>query len=216
MSKKATLLSRQYVHSARLFHCGITLRVYPDADSICESGSGVGCSDDAPVSTDSAPTTINPNRRRQDARNWRTIARRLCGVSSHHRSRAQAPQRSGRPSSLRATRTLIAATLLLNACGAAPAAPTPPPPPPVPACQANNTADVSFGNRSTSATQDIFWDGLRVATITPGANSAPRTVAAGVAHRLEVRVTNTMLLACQASSPIPAVCATPIYTCAFP
>jgi hypothetical protein len=111
---------------------------------------------------------------------------------------------------------LLVVALLASACGSQPVQPTPPPPPPVPACQANNTADVSFGNRSASTTQDIFWDGLRVATITPGTNSAARTVAAGVAHRLEVRITNTTLPACSASSPIPAVCATPIYTCAFP
>lgn len=110
---------------------------------------------------------------------------------------------------------LIVIAMLASACGS-PAAPTPPPAPPVPACQSNNTADVVFGNRSATTTQDVLWDGVKIFTITPGQNSAVRTVAAGVAHRLETRVTNTSLLACAVSTPIPATCATPLYTCAFP
>jgi hypothetical protein len=86
----------------------------------------------------------------------------------------------------------------------------------VPACQSNNTADAVFGNRSATTTQDIIWDGVKIFTITPGQNSATRTVAAGVAHRLETRITNTNTPACAVSMPIPATCALPLYTCAFP
>lgn len=90
------------------------------------------------------------------------------------------------------------------------------PAPVIPACQSNNTASVTFGNRSAATTQDVVWDGNRTATITPGQNSTPITVAAGVAHNLQFRITNTTLAACAASSPIPVQCSTPVYTCAFP
>jgi len=110
--------------------------------------------------------------------------------------------------------------LFVAACGSdspvAPTAPAPPPPPVIPACQSTHTASVTFGNRSQGTTQDIFWDGLKVATITPGSNSAPITVAAGVAHNLQTRITNTTLLACAVSAPVPAECSNPLYTCAFP
>lgn len=113
---------------------------------------------------------------------------------------------------------VVALSLLAISCGSnTPTAPTPPPPPPVPACQANNTASVTFRNDSRSTTQDIYWDGLKYFTLAPGQTSTPPlVVAAGVAHRLEPRITNTNNLACQASSPIPAICSTPLYFCAFP
>ena len=89
-------------------------------------------------------------------------------------------------------------------------------PSPTPACETNNTAEVRFGNRSAATTHTVFWDGLNVATIAPGQDSPARTVAAGVAHQLQTRIANTNSLACAASSPIPARCSQPIYTCAFP
>ena len=54
-------------------------------------------------------------------------------------------------------------------------------------CQVNNTASVTFGNRSGVATQDILWDGFKVATLTPGQTSSPVVSAAGVAHTLVFR-----------------------------
>lgn len=95
------------------------------------------------------------------------------------------------------------------------AAPTPPPPP-VPLCQTNNTADVSFENRSRATTHTIFWDGLNVATIAPGQTSQRMTTAAGVAHRLETVIANTTLYACAPSQPVPIQCGDNVYTCAFP
>jgi hypothetical protein len=111
-------------------------------------------------------------------------------------------------------RRLLLVALCCSACGseAMPVAPTPPP---VAACQANNTASAMFGNRSTDTTMDVFWDGNRIGILSPGQNSPATTVAAGVAHRLEFRITNTAFLACTASSPIPATCGTPLYTCTF-
>jgi hypothetical protein len=41
-------------------------------------------------------------------------------------------------------------------------------------------------------------------------------VAAGVAHTLVTRISNTNSNACAPSSPVPVICGTPIYTCAFP
>ncbi len=111
---------------------------------------------------------------------------------------------------------LAVVALLSAACGSSPPVAPTPPPPVIPVCQANNTASVSFGNRSAATTHDIFWDGLRVATVTPGQTSSPITVAAGAAHTLQFRITNTSTLACSTSSPIPAQCSTPVYTCAFP
>lgn len=107
--------------------------------------------------------------------------------------------------------------LATSACGGGSESRTPvaPSPPPVQACQANNTANVRFGNRSANTTHIVFFDGLNVATLAPGQDSQPITVAAGVAHRLETRIANSTFLACAVSMPIPAVCSTPIYTCAF-
>lgn len=109
---------------------------------------------------------------------------------------------------------LVGVVTLTVGCGSNPVAPPPPPPPP--SCQANNTADVSFGNRSSTTTMDIVWDGVRILTLPPGQTSPSRAVAAGVQHTLEARITNTSLLACNVSTPIPAQCSTPVYTCAGP
>jgi hypothetical protein len=126
---------------------------------------------------------------------------------------------------MRTTLTLLA-VLLMTACGGdagkrttTPTAPTPPvapAPPPPPACQSNSTAVVRFGNTSRATTQTIFWDGLNVATLAPGQTSGDMTTAAGVAHRLETRITNSTTLACSVSTPIPSVCGNHTYTCAFP
>jgi hypothetical protein len=110
---------------------------------------------------------------------------------------------------------ILACAVWMTACGSKsnPVAPTPPP---VPACQTNNTALVSFGNRSRATTHTVLWDGLTIATLAPGEDSARITTAAGVAHRLETRIANTTLLACNPSTPILTQCADTLYTCAFP
>jgi hypothetical protein len=82
------------------------------------------------------------------------------------------------------------------------------------ACQANDTANVAFGNRSTSTTQDVVWDGFAVGTLIPGQTSTPPlTVAAGVPHTLIFRIANTSTIACAYLTVVPAQCSTPVYTC---
>lgn len=110
---------------------------------------------------------------------------------------------------------IVLAATLLTACGGN-STPTAPTPVTVAACQSNNTAQVIFRNDSRTTTQDIFWDGLRVSTITPGQSSTAITAAAGVPHQLSVRITNTSTAACVPSSPILPQCSTQTYFCAFP
>lgn len=87
---------------------------------------------------------------------------------------------------------------------------------PVRSCETNNTASVSFSNRSAATPQYIVWDGNRVATLTPGQTSDPITVAASVAHTLQFMNANTGTGACSISYPIPSQCATALYWCAYP
>jgi hypothetical protein len=62
-------------------------------------------------------------------------------------------------------------------------------------CQANNTATVTFENRSFSTTLDVIWDGAKINTLSPGFVSSPLTVAAG-SHTLRFQVTNTAIVPC--------------------
>jgi hypothetical protein len=110
---------------------------------------------------------------------------------------------------------LLLLVLASVGCGGGNDTPTAPTPPPVAACESNNTASVSFGNRSASATHTVQWNGLTVATLGPGQTSQPIVVAAGVAHSLRTFYANSNTLACAASNPIAARCSTPVYTCAF-
>lgn len=112
---------------------------------------------------------------------------------------------------------VILTGLLCAGCGASssPVAPLPVTPP-VAACQANSTASVMFGNKSTDAHFDVFWDGARVVNdLGPGQNSQTLTVAAGVSHTLEFRFVGSSTMACQAANPIPAICGIPLYTCTY-
>lgn len=83
-------------------------------------------------------------------------------------------------------------------------------------CQINNTATLTIGNRSATASQAIVWDGVNIFTLTPGQTAAPITVAAGVAHSLVFRVANTATNACNASAPVLAQCANSTITCSGP
>jgi hypothetical protein len=105
----------------------------------------------------------------------------------------------------------LAILLAVTACGGkSPAAPT------VPACQQNNTAELTFGNRSTSnTTYDVMLNGSRVTTVAPGNNSSPYTLAAGTAHSVSFRITNTTIAACNTASPNLAQCTSQTLTCAF-
>ena len=80
-----------------------------------------------------------------------------------------------------------------------------------PPCQQNNTASVTFENRSNSSTYDVIWDGSRIGSIGPGA-SISRTVAAGQ-HTLVFKFSNTSNNACSQSTPNPAQCSSQTYSC---
>jgi hypothetical protein len=87
---------------------------------------------------------------------------------------------------------------------------------PIRACETDNTATVSFGNRSTASTHDIVWDGSRVATLAPGQTSDPMTVVAGVEHMLQFLVADTTTPACAGATAVPTRCGTGVYTCSGP
>ena len=109
---------------------------------------------------------------------------------------------------------IVFAFFATAACSKSPAAPTVQPTPiPMPACQANQTATVTFKNTARSSTHTVLLDGVTVATLAPGQESARLTAAASVAHTVEFRVTNTTRLACVTTHPIWAICANEGLTC---
>lgn len=86
----------------------------------------------------------------------------------------------------------------------------------IPSCQTNNTATVSFGNRSAIA-QDVYWDSFLLFTLTPGQTSDPITLAAGVAHTLQFWIANSTdfdAIACNRSSETLLPCERRTVTCA--
>lgn len=92
--------------------------------------------------------------------------------------------------------------------------PTEPTTPATPACETNNTAKVTFENRSnTNTTYDIIWDGSKRTTVTSGAKSSTYTEAAGVNHTLVFKITNTNTEACTPSSPTLAQCTSQTFWC---
>ena len=93
---------------------------------------------------------------------------------------------------------------------------TPTTPSPQPACQVNNTAQVTFENRSNSnTTYTVLWDGSTLTTVSPGQKTSEYTVAAGVQHTLTFRVANSNQNACTPSTPTLAQCSTHNYWCTF-
>jgi hypothetical protein len=88
-----------------------------------------------------------------------------------------------------------------------------------PACQTNNTATVSFGNRSATTAHDVIWDFFVLFTLTPGQTSDPITVVAGVPHTLSVHIANSTDfddIACNTSRPILSQCERRTITCSRP
>ncbi|MCH7565529.1 MAG: hypothetical protein IH968_17085 [Gemmatimonadetes bacterium] len=82
------------------------------------------------------------------------------------------------------------------------------------ACEANNSAQISFRNNSnTNRTYNVIWDGSNLVTITPGSTSRQFTVAAGVQHTLVFRFTNTNTNACNPSTPTLSQCSTGTISC---
>lgn len=86
--------------------------------------------------------------------------------------------------------------------------------PAVPACQANNTADVNFQNRSGSGrSYVVVWDGAKLFNVAPGQTSPIVTVAAGVPHNLAFLFASNNKLACAPGSPVLAQCSAMTYWC---
>jgi hypothetical protein len=84
------------------------------------------------------------------------------------------------------------------------------------ACLVDNTAKITFENRSTSnKTYDIVWDGSRIATLSPTQKSDTYTEAAGVTHSLQFKVTNSSQVACSTSHPVLVVCSAQNYWCTY-
>jgi hypothetical protein len=104
----------------------------------------------------------------------------------------------------------VAAAAAAACTGATPRRdPTPPP-----ACQTNNTATVSFSNKSNShSTYTVVWDGVALASVAPGQSSVSCTESAGVAHTLQFKFSNSNAAACNVSAPTLAQCTSQGFSC---
>ena len=80
-------------------------------------------------------------------------------------------------------------------------------------CKDNNTAIVSFTNRSANKTYTIVWDGSNMTTLGAGVTSGNYTVSAGIQHTLEFKYSNNSTDACTPSTPTLAQCSTINYFC---
>ena len=107
---------------------------------------------------------------------------------------------------------IVLLSMMTVACGGSKSAMAPTPV--VPVCQSNNTATLTFENRTANRTHDLYLDNANAALLGPGQTSRAFTVAAGVQHSVVWRYTNTYLSAC-VTTPIPAVCSSQLYFCAF-
>ena len=88
-------------------------------------------------------------------------------------------------------------------------------PSPIPACEANNTAEAVFENRSISnTTYDVIWDGSRLLTLVPGERSRQYTVSA-TRHTLVFKIANTDSEACNESTPSPPQCSNWLAWCSY-
>ncbi|MGD8897689.1 MAG: hypothetical protein PVJ73_16790 [Acidobacteriota bacterium] len=106
---------------------------------------------------------------------------------------------------------LLAALISSIGCNAAnPTAPT------VPACQTNNTARVTFENRSgTGKVYAVVWDGSTVETLGAGVKGEAHTVTAGIPHSLLFKVANSSRHACNISWPNLAQCSSHTFWCTY-
>jgi hypothetical protein len=108
---------------------------------------------------------------------------------------------------------VVALMLGYPACQQATPTQPDPPAPVIPACQTNNTADITFQNKSGhSYTYDVIWDGSLLTTLGPGATSKVYTEAAG-SHTLHFMISNSRSQACTESSPVLAQCQSYTYWC---
>ncbi len=106
----------------------------------------------------------------------------------------------------------LAALALSIACVNSPTTSTPTTT--IAACQLNNSAKVSFENKSTTnKTYDVVWDGSHITTLAPTEQSSNYTVEAGVTHTLQFKFTNSGQAACTIAHPIPVVCTSTNWSC---
>ena len=96
-----------------------------------------------------------------------------------------------------------------NSTSSSPSAPS------VPACQTNNTATVTFSNRSVSGrAYDVSLDGISVVkSLLVGQDSAPQTVAAGSTHTIQFKFSDTGASACNPATPSYAQCSSNGISC---
>jgi hypothetical protein len=105
---------------------------------------------------------------------------------------------------------LLLLAVILASCGGNDSPSSPPAPP---ACQANNTADVTFQNRSTTGiTMDVVLDGVLLETLTPGQTGLTRPVSAGVVHTIVFKNDATAAVICS-GTPNLAQCSPQLFFC---
>lgn len=123
-----------------------------------------------------------------------------------HPSRDQREITSNTPRQLFFLLTL--AMLIISCSGdSSPTAPS------VPACEANNTATMTFTNLSASnRSYVIAVDGVRLGNLAPGQTSPPQTFAAGVQHSVFWLFASNDKIACT-GFPILAQCSSASYSC---
>jgi len=110
----------------------------------------------------------------------------------------------------------LISVLMSVACGSSDTTPTQPTTPSLPPCQLNNTATITFENRSSSnTTYSLVWDGSTLTTLAPSVKSDSYTVAAGVQHTLVFRIANSSNNACTPSTPTLAQCTSSSYWCTY-
>ncbi len=123
----------------------------------------------------------------------------------------------------RTSRTLLTGSgiaavisMLLSVACESSSTPTEPTTPSVPACQTNNTATITFENRSaTNTTYAVVWDGSTLTTLAPTVKSQSYTVAAGIQHTLWFKIANSGSGACTPSTPTLAQCTSNNYWCTY-
>jgi hypothetical protein len=87
------------------------------------------------------------------------------------------------------------------------------PPPVIPACEQNNTATITFENRSVNNySMDVMWDGVRITTLGPWQKSDVFTVSAGQ-HTMAFKISNSSRLACTIAYPVLVRCTAYAYFC---
>jgi hypothetical protein len=79
------------------------------------------------------------------------------------------------------------------------------------ACQINDSATFTFGNRSTTA-QDVVWDGAFLYTLAPGQDGTPVVARVG-SHTLAFLIARSTTAACSERPVIGVQCTNQLITC---